>query len=59
MENNDKIAQSVEESLVALMYIEALFNAFEEANIPLPMGDYKLVYDMLKDLTDTVELLGL
>lgn len=59
MEEKDKLSQTVEESLVALMYIEALFNAFEEANVPLPMGDYKLVYDMLKDLTDTVDLLAL
>lgn len=37
-------------------YIHCLFQELENLNIGLPMGDYMLVYDILEDIREDLEL---
>lgn len=37
-------------------YIHCLFQELEDLNISLPMGDYMLVYDILEDIREDLEL---
>lgn len=38
-----------------LNYIHCVFQELEAQGIPLPMGDYSLMYDMLEDIRDDFE----
>lgn len=37
-------------------FIHCLFQELEDKNVPLPMGDYNLVYDMLEEIRDLMEV---
>lgn len=37
-------------------YIHCLFQELENLNIGLPMGDYMLIYDILEDIREDLEL---
>lgn len=37
-------------------YIHCLFQEMEDKNINLPMGDYNLVYDVLEEIRDLLEV---
>jgi hypothetical protein len=39
-----------------LNWFHSLFQEFEDQKVILPMGDYSMVYDMLEDLRDTLEI---
>lgn len=39
-----------------LGYISAIFQSLQGLEIGLPFGDYEIVYDILEDLRDTIEI---
>lgn len=39
-----------------LEFLHCLFQELEDLKIALPMGDYSLVYDIIEDMRDTLEI---